>query len=130
MNIEVYMSNDKTKFGGTLDGKRFDYSVEEFINLIGAFQMVVHKVKGIELKEEDQINSNMLEGSELKEVHEFGLTEEVDNPENQHASVEEVSKQLQKSSQVLLELNEEIEERMLELKNLNSEIKAIKEKED
>ena len=60
MNIEVYMSNDNTKFNGNIDGKEFDFTVEEFINLIGAFQQLAAKVNNIPLDKKDIISTDNL----------------------------------------------------------------------
>ena len=37
MKIDVYLKKDLTVFAGNIDGKEFNFTVEEFINLIGAF---------------------------------------------------------------------------------------------
>jgi hypothetical protein len=64
MNIEVYMRNSEiesnTSFAGNIDGKEFDFTVEEFINLIGAFQKVAAKVQGVELKDEEVISTDTI----------------------------------------------------------------------
>lgn len=51
MKITVYLSNDLTKFCGTVDDKEFNYTVEEFIALIGAFQQAAAKSQNIDLEE-------------------------------------------------------------------------------
>lgn len=60
MNINVAVGNDLTKFCGEIDGKPFDYSVEEFINLIGAFQQVAAQAQGVELPKEEVISTENL----------------------------------------------------------------------
>lgn len=55
MKIEVYMSNDMKRFAGKIDDKEFDYTVEEFINLTGAFQELIAKVQGVELTDDEKI---------------------------------------------------------------------------
>ena len=57
-NITVYMSNDTTKFTGNVNGKEFDFTVNEFINLIGAFQQVIAKVNDYDIDENDIISTN------------------------------------------------------------------------
>ncbi len=66
MDIEVYMSKDKTKFGGNIDGKEFDFTVEEFVNLIGAFQRVAAEVQGIEVDEDDIVSTDNLKSGNKK----------------------------------------------------------------
>lgn len=65
MKIDVYLKKDLTIFAGNIDGKEFNFTVEEFINLIGAFQKSVANAKGIELPEEDIISTKL-----IKEIHE------------------------------------------------------------
>lgn len=60
MKIEIYLKNDLTKFCGNIDGKEFDFTVEEFINLIGAFQKSVAKSKGIIIPEKEIISTDLL----------------------------------------------------------------------
>lgn len=57
MNIEVYVSNDLQKFGGNIDGKEFDFTVEEFMNLIGAFQQAAAKAQNVELPPENIVSA-------------------------------------------------------------------------
>ena len=57
MKIDVYLKKDLTVFAGNIDGKEFNFTVEEFINLIGAFQKSVANAKGIELPEKDIIST-------------------------------------------------------------------------
>lgn len=65
MKIDVYLKKDLTVFAGNIDGKEFNFAVEEFINLIGAFQKSVANAKGIELPEKDIISTKL-----IKEIHE------------------------------------------------------------
>ena len=65
MKIEVYLKKDLTRFAGTIDGKEFDFSVGEFINLIGAFQKAVGNIQGIDIPEDEIISTNR-----IKEINE------------------------------------------------------------
>ncbi len=67
MKIEVYMQNDLTRFAGKIDDKEFDYNVEEFINLIGAFQKAVYKVQNIEHDEKDIVSAINIPDENKKE---------------------------------------------------------------
>lgn len=60
MKIEIYLKNDLTKFCGNIDEKEFDFTVEEFINLIGAFQKSVANAKGIIIPEKEIISTDLL----------------------------------------------------------------------
>ena len=65
MKIDVYLKKDLTIFAGNIDGKEFNFTVEEFINLIGAFQKTVANAKGIELPEKEIISTKL-----IKEINE------------------------------------------------------------
>jgi hypothetical protein len=60
MKIEVYLKKDLTRFAGKIDGKEFDFTVEEFINLIGAFQKTVANVQGVEISDDEIISTNTI----------------------------------------------------------------------
>lgn len=65
MKIDVYLKKDLTVFAGNIDGKEFNFTVEEFINLIGVFQKTVANDKGIEIPEDEIISTNI-----IKEINE------------------------------------------------------------
>lgn len=65
MKIDVYLKKDLTRFAGNIDGKEFDFTVEEFINLIGAFQKTIANVQGVEISDDDIISTNT-----IKEINE------------------------------------------------------------
>lgn len=60
MKIDVYLQKDLTIFAGNIDGKEFNFTVEEFINLIGAFQKTVANHQGVEIDEKDIITTDLL----------------------------------------------------------------------
>lgn len=60
MKIDVYLKKDLTVFAGNIDGKEFDFTVAEFINLIGAFQKIVAHNQGVEIDEKDIITTDLL----------------------------------------------------------------------
>ena len=60
MKIDVYLKKDLTVFAGNIDGKEFNFTVEEFINLIGAFQKTVANIQGVEIDEKDIITTDLL----------------------------------------------------------------------
>lgn len=60
MKIEVYLKKDLTRFAGKIDDKEFDFTVEEFINLIGAFQKTVANVQGVEISDDEIISTNTI----------------------------------------------------------------------
>ena len=64
MKIDVYLKKDLTRFAGKIDDKEFDFTVEEFINLIGAFQKTIANVQGVEISD-DIISTNI-----IKEINE------------------------------------------------------------
>lgn len=61
MKITSYLKNDTSIFSGNIDGKEFSFTVEEFINLIGAFQNTIAQVQGIEISDDDVITTNNIE---------------------------------------------------------------------
>lgn len=65
MKIDVYLKKDLTRFAGKIDDKEFDFTVEEFINLIGAFQKTIANVQGVEISDDDIISTNI-----IKEINE------------------------------------------------------------
>ena len=60
MKIDVYLKKDLTVFAGNIDGKEFNFTVEEFINLIGAFQKTIANAKGVDIDEKDIISTDLL----------------------------------------------------------------------
>ena len=60
MKIDVYLKKDLTLFAGNIDGKEFEFTVAEFINLIGAFQKTIANAKGIEIDEKDILSTDLL----------------------------------------------------------------------
>ena len=66
MKIDVYLKKDLTLFAGNIDGKEFNFTVEEFINLIGAFQKTVANAKGVEIDEKDILSTDLLKEIEEK----------------------------------------------------------------
>ena len=60
MKIDVKIKKDLTVFAGNIDGKEFNFTVEEFINLIGAFQKTVANAKGVEIDEKDILSTDLL----------------------------------------------------------------------
>lgn len=65
MKIDVYLKKDLTRFAGKIDDKEFDFTVEEFINLIGAFQKTIANVQGVEIPDDEIISTNI-----IKEINE------------------------------------------------------------
>lgn len=61
MKIDVYLKKDLSIFAGNIDGKEFDFTVEEFINLIGAFQKSVANAKGVDIPDSEIISSKLIE---------------------------------------------------------------------
>lgn len=60
MKIDVYLKKDLTRFAGKIDDKEFDFTVEEFINLIGAFQKTIANVQGVEIPDNEIISTKIL----------------------------------------------------------------------
>ena len=54
------MKKDLTLFAGNIDGKEFEFTVAEFINLIVAFQKTIANAKGIEIDEKDILSTDLL----------------------------------------------------------------------
>ena len=63
-NVEVYMNRSSLDFAGNIDGKEFDYTVNEFIALIGAFQKVVAKTQGNDLPDEENVANKIIDSVE------------------------------------------------------------------
>lgn len=61
MKIDVYLKKDLSIFAGNIDGKEFNFTVEEFINLIGTFQKSIANAKGIEIPESEIISTKLIE---------------------------------------------------------------------
>ena len=61
MKIDVYLKKDLSIFAGNVDGKEFNFTVEEFINLIGTFQKSIANAKGIEIPESEIISTKLIE---------------------------------------------------------------------
>jgi hypothetical protein len=60
MNITIY-EGDNERFRGKIDDKPFDFTVEEFVNLLGAFQETVYRAQGIDIPEEDKISAKIVQ---------------------------------------------------------------------
>lgn len=61
MKIDVYLKKDLSIFAGNIDGKEFNFTVEEFINLIGTFQKSIANAKGVEIPESEIISTKLIE---------------------------------------------------------------------
>lgn len=61
MKIDVYLKKDLSIFAGNIDGKEFNFTVEEFINLIGSFQKSIANTKGVEIPESEIISTKLIE---------------------------------------------------------------------
>lgn len=61
MKIDVYLKKDLSIFAGNIDGKEFNFTVEEFINLIGSFQKSIANAKGVEIPESEIISTKLIE---------------------------------------------------------------------
>lgn len=61
MKIDEYLKKDLSIFAGNIDGKEFNFTVEEFINLIGSFQKSIANAKGVEIPESEIISTKLIE---------------------------------------------------------------------
>lgn len=61
MKIDVYLKKDLSIFAGNIDGKEFNFTVEEFINLIGAFQKSIANAQGVGIPESEIISTKLIE---------------------------------------------------------------------
>lgn len=65
--LVIDILEDNTIYSGKINGKDFSFTIEEFINLCGAFQKAASNIDGKELSDDEVISTkNMLDNMEKK----------------------------------------------------------------